>query len=279
MVKHLDSRGTEAGEVTTSELGISVKGSAADFATAIDLENEIAMLERLEKEFPSHSVIGEESTGTGSPDPLTADPTWIVDPIDGTTNFAAGLPLTCVSIGFCDGGEPVLGCVYSPATRELYLAVKGMGAYRNGHRIRGTTEKKKHLLDSVVCFEFGYARSEEAVDLMVGAVKRILMNGCRTTRSLGSGVLDLCYVASGRLDVVYCGTSDEGWKPWDYCAATVICNEASCTIAALQGNSNFDEKGNWIRHSKFDIYSNSMICAVTRGLAEETRRIILGLKK
>jgi myo-inositol-1(or 4)-monophosphatase len=108
--------------------------------------------------------------------------------------------------------KAVMGVVYAPMTDELYLAVKGHGAYRNGVRI---TSKRtpKALVDSVVCVEFGYSRDKKSIGLMVGAVQRILENGCRTMRIIGSGVLDLCYVATGRLDVVYAGVAGEGWKP------------------------------------------------------------------
>merc|ERR1712154_594464 len=123
--------------------------------------------------------------------------------------------------------------------------MKGCGAFRNGEQIRSTDalSKEKTLSNSVVCFEFGYARSDEGVENMIGAVRNILKHGCRSTRSYGSGVLDICYVASGRLDVVYTGMAEEGWKPWDYCAAMVVAEEAGCTISSLKdnnGESDFD---------------------------------------
>ena len=230
-------------------------------------------------------IIGEESTGTDKPATLTSDPTWIIDPIDGTTNFASGLPLTCVSIGYCQNCRPVLGVVYAPMTEELFLGVHQHGSYRNGVPIYlSPLTKSKEMKDAIVLFELGSARSEKAIDEMLLAVKRVLINTCRTTRSFGSGVLDLCYVATGRVDVIYTGISGEGWKPWDYCAATVIVEEAGCCIRSLLnknslGESNeFDEDGNVIDGSDFDIYSDSMICGVHKGIVEECRRIVLGFK-
>ena len=105
------------------------------------------------------------------------------------------------------------GIVYAPLTQEVYLAVQGCGAYRNGALLLAP-RKGVSLKDAVVCCEFGYAREPAAIRKMVGAVAGILQHGCRTLRCLGSGVLDLCYVASGRLDVVYAGVANEGWKPW-----------------------------------------------------------------
>ena len=97
---------------------------------------------------------------------------------------------------------------------------------------------------------------------------------CRSTRSYGSGVLDLCYVASGRLDVVYTGIAEEGWKPWDYCAAMVIAEEAGCTIRSLKGDD-FDSNGKVKAGSSFDIYSKSMICGVNQTVVEECRKVVL----
>lgn len=277
MNEHLDSKGTKAGEGAEAKLGISTKGNDADFATAIDLLNEKLVIAGIEEVFPDHKIIGEESTGTGEVDPLTNDPTWIIDPIDGTTNFASGCPLTCVSIGFCNGGSPKMGVAFSPKTQELYIGVDGRGAYRNGEIISSTDKgSEKTLSNSVVCFEFGYARSDEGVDNMVNAVRRILKHGCRSTRSYGSGVLDLCYVASGRLDVVYTGMAEEGWKPWDYCAAMVIAEESGCVIRSLKGDD-FDENGIVLPGSKFDIYSKSMICGVNAQVVEQCRKVVLDL--
>jgi fructose-1,6-bisphosphatase/inositol monophosphatase family enzyme len=261
MYSYCDEKGTAAEE--QHDLGIATKGQAEDFCTKIDLENEILVTEGLMKHFPSHKVIGEEAIGAGSIPPLTIDPTWIIDPIDGTTNFAAGLPLACVSIGLCLDGRPALGVVYAPMTDELYLAVKEHGSYRNGVRI--TKRKEKSLLESVVCFEFGYARDKDAIAKMLGVVQRILEHGCRTTRSIGSGVLDLCYVATGRIDVVYAGVAGEGWKPWDYCAGYLVAKEAGCAIEPITGQQEGDD---------FDLYSKSIICAVGLTLLQEVRHYI-----
>jgi fructose-1,6-bisphosphatase/inositol monophosphatase family enzyme len=131
--------------------------------------------------------------------------------VDGTTNFASGLPLCCVSIGHCVRGRPTVGVVYAPMMDELYVAVAGYGSYRNSVRLGMTMAtpaaassspsppppKQKCLRESIVCYEFGYERDPTAIVKMVQKVQAILAHGCRATRSLGSGVLNLCYVASG----------------------------------------------------------------------------------
>ena len=175
MTQHYNSKGTA--DENIEDLDISTKSNAADFATAIDVMNENYIQSAINKQFPSHKIIGEEAVGTGSIPPLTNDKTWIIDPIDGTTNFASGLPLSCVSIGFCKDGQPYLGVIYAPMTNELYIAVRGLGAYRNGIRLLPCTGEKatKTLSNAVVCFEFGYARDDDAAaDNMVNAVRRLL---------------------------------------------------------------------------------------------------------
>ena len=113
---------------------------------------------------------------------------------------------------------------------------------------------------------------------MINSIQRLLEHGVRATRQLGSGVLDLYYVASGRMDVVYTGLSDKGWKPWDYCAGLVIALEAGCEITHLKPRSddNMDTNG-WLRRGyNFNLYSKSMICGVNGMLVKNTRRVVLG---
>jgi len=270
MTQHYDTKGTS--EENLSSLDISTKQNDADFATAIDIQNENFISSQIAHHFPTHDIIGEESTGTGSvPSLSSSKTTWIIDPIDGTTNFAAGLPLSCVSIGLCRDGQPYMGVVYAPMTNELYIAVHNLGAYRNGILLSQCTGEKstKTLSNSVVCFEFGYARTEQGVDNMVDAVRRLLKHGVRTTRTLGSGVLDICYVACGRMDVVYTGVAEEGWKPWDYCAGLVVAMEAGCTMGQLLKG---EEEG-----YEFDMYSKSMICGVNKEVVDQCRNVVMGL--
>ena len=186
---------------------------------------------------------------------------------DGTTNFACGLPLTCVSIGYCSGGKPVMGVVYAPMTNELFVGVAGFGAWRNGELISGGKfNSHKTLNDSAVCFEFGYARSQESVNKMTLAVNNILTHGCKSCRSLGSGVLDICYIARGSLDLLYTGVADEGWSPWDYVAGLVICSEAGCHVAPLHTED---------IHEEFNIYMKSAIFGANKNLVDECRQVIL----
>jgi fructose-1,6-bisphosphatase/inositol monophosphatase family enzyme len=156
--------------------------------------------------------------------------------------------------------------VYAPGSDELYLAIKGFGAYRNGVKIYQDQKTAcKTLQQAVVGCEFGYSRKQDEVDAMLGAVSKIMLSGCRAIRQLGSGVLDLCFVASGRLDVVYSGIANEGWKPWDYAAGLVICQEAGCVMESIEQDRPDHD---------FDLYGRSVIAACSRDLIDETRLVI-----
>lgn len=253
------------------DLDMATKSNAVDFCTRIDVENESLIIQGIQDQFPTHAIIGEETVGTGSIPPLDIHtPTWIIDPIDGTTNFSQGLFLTCVSIAYCVQGKPVLGVVYAPATDEWYLAVSGYGAYRNGIRIEPQhhhSTPKSSLKEAVICCEFGYSRQSHEITAMLQAVSQILHHGCRGIRQLGSGVLDLCFVATGQLDIVYAGIVNEGWKPWDYAAGLVICQEAGCIMEAIHPTPGKKD---------FDLYGPSILCGTNRKLVDELRAILLG---
>lgn len=265
MLGYVECRGTiDEARYQLQEEMMEIKSSEADFCTHVDIENEKLVMEGIQHQFPTHKIIGEESVGTGTVPPLTKERTWIIDPIDGTTNFSQGINLTCVSIGLCDNGKPVMGVVYAPATNELFYAVTSLGSYRNGRRITQRLTDKK-LQKAVICCEFGYSRREKEIDAMLGVVKDILQHGCRAIRQFGSGVLDLCYVATGKLDIVYAGVANEGWKPWDYCAGKVICDEAGCIM------ENFDQQPD----DDFDLYGKSIICGINRHLVDECRKLVL----
>lgn len=287
MVPHVDSKGTDS--CSEFLLDINTKSNRNDFATAIDRENEEFISREILEAFPKDCIIGEETTGTGCIPELSPNKTWIIDPVDGTTNFANGLPLCCVSIGLCDQKMPVMGCIYVPMTKELYVAVKGYGAYRNGVRIHSTTPSspKKMLRDAILVIELGHSEREESgVDRVLSVFRKLLLEGIRASRQLGSGVLDLCYVASGRVDVVYAGIHGEGWKPWDYCAGVVVAQEAGAVVKSIFGRpgkegtqhtDEFDLVTGAVRKDApdFDIYSKSVICGTSAELVAECRNVIL----
>ncbi len=263
MKGYLRAKGTM--EEGNFDLGMEIKSNDVDFCTKVDVENELQISKGIRMRFPNHEIIGEEAVGTGVIPKLRTDtPTWIIDPIDGTTNFSQGIFMTCVSIGFCVEGKPVVGVVYAPATEEWYIAASGYGAFRNGIQIQQRNTKTS-LSKAVVCCEFGYSRKQHEIDAMLNAVSRILQHGCRAIRQFGSGVLDLCYVATGRIDVVYAGIVNEGWKPWDYAAGLVICQEAGCIMESINQKPG----------EEFNLYGQSILCGVSREMVDDLRSLLL----
>ncbi|KAG5177363.1 inositol monophosphatase [Tribonema minus] len=232
---------------------------ANDLVTATDKANEELIFQGLRRAFPGDEFIGEESSAAaGEIAALTAAPTWIVDPVDGTTNFVHGFPMTCVSIGFARGGRVDLGVIYNPCSGEMYQAIRGHGAWLNGKRIRASGSTT--LAGSLVITEYGCQREEAAMTRMMDCTRAVLRK-CRNLRQVGSGALDLAFVACGRFDAVYSGVAGEGWKPWDYAAGLVMAEEAGATMLSVEGQP-------------FDLFGDSVLCCATRELAMEIAEIV-----
>lgn len=196
------------------------------------------------------------------------------DPIDGTQNFVHGLPLCCVSIGFCVDGRPILGVVYSPAVDELFVGLHGQGAYLNGRRLR--VDGCSRLSQAMVLTDPGYERSAEGVARMAKAYAAVLSVGTRAVRIVGSSVLSLCYVACGRCSASYFGLHEKDCpKPWDFCAAHVIASEAGATFARLGGSALDEEPRHGDDSRPFDIYCASGVCAGTAQVATELQQLLL----
>jgi myo-inositol-1(or 4)-monophosphatase len=203
-------------------LTIEKKGPI-DLVTAADLAVERSFRELIAARFPTHVVLGEES-----PAPDTASPfRWIIDPVDGTTNFAHGLALFCVSIALEVNGVVEIGVVYDAIADELFTAERGQGARLNGQRIHVTREAS--LIDALLCTGFPYAARDERQNEvnLFGA----FLSEARAVRRLGSAALDLSYVAAGRLE----GFWEERLHAWDIAAGALIVTEAGGRIANLAG--------------------------------------------
>jgi myo-inositol-1(or 4)-monophosphatase len=199
--------------------------STHDIVTDADEEAQRLILARLAEDFPDYDVLAEE--GDASQGPIAPEkPRWIVDPIDGTTNFAHGCPPYCVSIALQDAeGELVVGVVYEVALDELFTAVRGHGASLNGRPIRvsETAEMSRALVTTGFPFrEFWY------VDDFF-KVLRLFIEGARGVRRPGSAAADLAYVASGRYDVFF----EAGLEPWDVAAGIVLVREAGGRVTGL----------------------------------------------
>ncbi|KAL3625021.1 vacuolar transporter chaperone [Castilleja foliolosa] len=191
-----------------------------DLVTETDKKCEELIFEFLKQHFPDHKFIGEETTAACGPTKLTNQPTWIVDPLDGTTNFVHGYPFVCVSIGLTIERVPTVGVVYNPIMDELFTAIRGKGAFLNGKPIK--TSSQTELVKSLLAAEVGTNREKSNLDDSTDRINRLLLK-VRSLRIGGSCALDLCGVACGRIDLFY----EIGFGgPWDVAAGVVIVHEA-----------------------------------------------------
>jgi len=197
------------------ELRIDKKGPI-DLVTAADLQVEREFRQLIAERFPSHTVLGEEqSSGTDVPPSRFR---WIIDPVDGTTNFAHGLALFCSSIALEIDGELAVGAVYDPMADELFTAERGQGAWLNGAPLRVTPCDR--LVDALLVTGFPYTVREQRQKLV--EVFAAFLGEAQGVRRLGSAALDLCYVAAGRFD----GFWEDRLHPWDMAAGALIVEEA-----------------------------------------------------
>ena len=200
---------------------IKLKGNPTNIVTEMDVRSEKMILGAIRREFPGHEIVAEESGHAGK-----SRFRWFVDPLDGTVNYAHGLPLFCVSIGFEIDGEMECGVVYAPAIRELFTARRGRGAFRNGRRIRCSSQTA--LEKSLLCTGFPYAASGKRRNLSWWGA---FLPRAQALRRLGSAALDLCFTA--------CGVFDGFWEfrlgPWDIAAATLIAREAGARVTDFPG--------------------------------------------
>lgn len=230
------------------DLNVTAKSGSSDLVTNADIAAQEAIFQGLATAFPLHLRIGEED---GDAPVLSDQPTWIVDSIDGTSNFVSGLPDVSVCIALAVKGRVILGVVYNPFRNEMFHAVSGGGAYLNDNPI--STSTTSVLPEAMVVCEWGYERSPTGIDAMLAGIRRLMLANVRGVRQIGSGALDLCYVACGRVDGVYTGLAGEGWKIWDYAAAGIVAEEAGAVMTDICGNP-------------FTLTSSSMACAAP-GLA------------
>ena len=202
---------------------IGYKG-AIDLVTSVDRESERRMVEVLQQNFPDHSILAEEETDLVG----AARQRWIIDPLDGTTNWAHGYPQLCVSIALEVEREIVLGLVYDPLRRECFRAVKRQGATLNGSAIR--TSDIRELDQALLATGFPYDRREKA-DFYLSFFKAF-MTRSQGIRRAGSAALDLCYLACGRID----GFWELKLRPWDTAAGALIVEEAGGRVSDFSGN-------------------------------------------
>jgi myo-inositol-1(or 4)-monophosphatase len=217
------------GEV--EQLQVSVKGPA-NFATSADHRSEETVYRELSRARPGYGFLMEERGAVEGPDKSHR---WIVDPLDGTTNFMHGLPLFSIAIALEREGEIVAGLVYNPIYDELYTAEKGQGAFLNNRRVR--VSARRTLADSLITTGIPH-RGRPGHDRFLRECKRLMpqVSGIRRT---GSAALDLAWVAAGRFD----GFFEHGLSPWDIAAGTLLVREAGGLVTDAEGGKSMIETG------------------------------------
>ncbi len=207
----------------------------ADFVTEVDRAAENAIIELLQTSYPEHAILAEESGQLGD---STAEYQWIIDPLDGTTNFIHGFPQYAVSIALQQRGVLTHAVVYDTTRNELFTASKGGGAFLNDKRIR--VSKRSKLNESLIGTGFPY-RSFKHIDSYL-AIFRELAQKTAGMRRPGSAALDLAYVACGRLD----GFWEFGLSPWDMAGGALLISEAGGLVGDFAGEPDYLQNGNFL---------------------------------
>jgi myo-inositol-1(or 4)-monophosphatase len=184
--------------------------------------------------FPNHGFIGEEGMGTSRGDPKS-DYIWIIDPLDGTTNFLHGIPQYCVSIALAVKGQLTQAVIYDPSKNDLFTATRGAGAFLNNRRIR--VSKQLKLRDSLIGTGFPFRDGAAFDEYMVQI--RNLMPKCAGLRRPGAAALDLAYVAAGRFD----GFWEMKLNQWDMAAGALLIQEAGGLVTGIDGEDSYMQSG------------------------------------
>ncbi|MCW7537593.1 inositol monophosphatase [Aquabacterium sp. A7-Y] len=210
-------------------LRISTKNSPNDFVTEVDQAAEQAIIETLLTAYPGHGILAEESgRAHGAKD---SDFIWIIDPLDGTTNFIHGFPVYAVSIGLAWRGQVQQAVVYDPARNDLFYASKGRGAYLNDKRLR--VSKRTRMGDALIGTGFPFRKGDNFQRYL--KMFELISQSCAGLRRPGAAALDLCYVAAGYYD----GFFETGLNPWDVAAGSLMITEAGGLIGNFTGEADF----------------------------------------
>jgi myo-inositol-1(or 4)-monophosphatase len=246
----------DAGLILTERMGrkslqVSNKG-VIDLVTEADLAAESFIIERIQAHYPRHAILAEESGATHTVE-HNSEFKWIIDPLDGTTNYAHGYPCFCVSVALERAGQVVIGAIYDPLRDEMFAAERGEGATLNGRRIR--VSEVEEVSNAMVCTGFPYDVRDR------GDFARHFANFIMQAQAIrrdGSAALDLAYVACARFD----GFFEEGLRPWDVAAGVLLVEEAGGRVSHFNGQP-------------FDIYTPPIVAS--NGLVHEQMMRVLAL--
>jgi myo-inositol-1(or 4)-monophosphatase len=216
--------------VNLEKLKVEQKGHN-DYVSDADRAAEKAVINCILKHYPDHEILAEESGAQGE-----SDTVWIVDPLDGTTNYLHGFPVFAVSIGVQIKGRMEHGVVYDPLRQELFTASRGQGAHLDGHRIRVSGQKQ--LERALIGTGFPVRQVDKEIQPYLNMLAKVIRNTSGVRRP-GAAALDLAYVAAGRLDAFW----EIGLAPWDLAAGTLLIREAGGMVSGLDGSEGFLDSG------------------------------------
>jgi myo-inositol-1(or 4)-monophosphatase len=246
MIRHLNQ---------LESLQVAEKGRN-DFVSRVDQLAEAAIIEVIQDHYPDHAILAEESGASGE-----HEFTWIIDPLDGTTNYLHGFPVFSVSIAVAEGRELQHGVVYDPLRQEIFSASRGQGAQLDGRKIR--VSRQTALKGALIATGFPYRMTEEHMDTYLGMLRAVMIETAGVRRP-GSAALDLCYVAAGRVD----GFWELGLSKWDVAAGALIIREAGGRVSDFRGTDGFLDSGNIVAGAP-KVYSalSKLLAPHTRGIA------------
>jgi myo-inositol-1(or 4)-monophosphatase len=251
-----------AGAIQTArrESGFHVrKKGRTDLVTEVDLECEQMCRTTIAERFPEHDVLAEELSND---ERSGSRYRWVFDPLDGTTNYAHGLPIFCASLAFEVDGRAEVGAVYDPTRRELFTAERGEGAFLNGNRLN--VSDTSELIDALLVTGFPYDVHRQRGDLveLFGA----FLGHARAVRRLGSAALDLCYIAAGRFE----GFWEQQLKPWDVSAGALIVEEARGRVTGMDGSPFDPHTGHLVASNR--LVHDQMLAVIREFRTERARK-------
>ena len=240
MIQDVINISKQAGEIIREgfgkNFGIEYKTNEINLVTEIDKASEKLITDFVKKKYPSHSILAEES---GEYKNKESEYRWVIDPLDGTTNFAHGLPIFSVSIGVQKNGKTFAGVVYDVMQDITYSVENGSGSYANSEKL--SVSKKEQLGHSLLVTGFPYNIAERPKNIF--EIFEAFTKAARGVRRLGSAAIDLCYVAKGALD----GYWENSLHPWDFCAGKLMLEEAGGIVTNFKGDD-------------IDIFSKQILC-------------------
>lgn len=252
---HAVAMARKAGEVVREALrderknAVMTKSSLVDLVTQTDQKVEQLIIQSVKEKFPTHKFIGEESVAAGEACVLSESPTWIIDPIDGTTNFVHAFPFVAVSIGFSVNKEVEFGVVYSCLEDRMFTARRGRGAFCDGQPLQ--VSPQEDIKQAIIATEFGSNRDADVVDKIFTSLRRVLCIPVHGVRSAGTAAINMCLVALGCVEAYY----EIGIHVWDVAAASLIVSEAGGVLMDVEGGP-------------LDIMSRRVVAANNKTVAE-----------